>query len=93
MVTPFDIGEKSMKYKVITQHFGDRQYWAGESREIVNEQDANELIKLGLIALLDEGETPQNGGGDDGKGEQAQHEHDNGEPTPAETTKPTKAKK
>ena len=43
-----------MKYKVITQHFGDKQYWAGESREIVNEQDANELIKLGLIAPFDD---------------------------------------
>lgn len=83
-----------MKYKVITQHFGDKQYWAGESREVTNEQDANELIKLGLIAPLDEGKKPQNGGDDD-KGEQAQPEHDNSEPTPAEaeTTKPTKPKK
>lgn len=43
-----------MKYKVLIQHFGDRQYWAGDSREVSNEQDANELIKRGLIALPDE---------------------------------------
>lgn len=56
-----------MKYKVITQHFGDRQYWAGESREVANEQDANELIKLGLIAPFDEGDN----------GEQGENEQDN----------------
>lgn len=43
-----------MKYKVLIQHFGDRQYWAGESREVANEQDAKELIKLGLIAPFDD---------------------------------------
>lgn len=45
-----------MKYKVLVQHFGDRQYWAGENREVANEQDAGELINLGLIAPLDEGD-------------------------------------
>lgn len=59
-----------MKYKVITQHFGDKQYWAGESREVTNEQDANELIKLGLIAPFDDGN-----GGDNG--EQGENEQDN----------------
>lgn len=43
-----------MKYKVLIQHFGDCQYWAGESREVANEQDAKELIKLGLIAPFDD---------------------------------------
>ena len=45
-----------MKYKVLVQHFGARQYWAGESREVANEQDAAVLINLGLIAPLDEGD-------------------------------------
>lgn len=45
-----------MKYKVLIQHFGDKQYWAGESREVANEQDAKELIKLGLIAPFDDGD-------------------------------------
>lgn len=43
-----------MKYKVLIQHFGDRQYWAGDVREIDNEQDAQILIDMGLIALPDE---------------------------------------
>lgn len=43
-----------MKYQVLIQHFGDRQYWAGDVREIDNEQDARTLIDMGLIALLGE---------------------------------------
>ncbi|TWV81518.1 hypothetical protein [Moraxella sp. VT-16-12] len=43
-----------MKYKVLIQHFGDKQYWAGDVREIDNEQDARTLIDMGLIALPDE---------------------------------------
>lgn len=43
-----------MKYKVLIQHFGDKQYWAGDVREIDNEQDAQTLIDMGLIALPDE---------------------------------------
>lgn len=43
-----------MKYKVLVQHFGDRQYFDGETRTLDNEQDANELINMGLIAPFDE---------------------------------------
>lgn len=43
-----------MKYQVLIQHFGDKQYWAGDVREIDNEQDARTLIDMGLIALPDE---------------------------------------
>lgn len=39
-----------MKYKVIRQHYGDKQYFAGESREVTNEHDAQTLIKMRLIA-------------------------------------------
>lgn len=70
-----------MKYKVITQHFGDKQYWAGESREVANEQDANELIKLGLIAPFDDGN-----GGDNGK--QGNDEQDNPPADPKAKAKP-----
>lgn len=42
-----------MKYQVLVQHFGDKQYWAGDVREIDNEQDAQALIDMGLIALFD----------------------------------------
>lgn len=59
-----------MEYKVIRQHYGDRQYFSGESREVTNEHDANELIKLGLIAPFDDGN-----GGDNGK--QGNDEQDN----------------
>ncbi|MFA9487077.1 hypothetical protein LU276_08300 [Moraxella haemolytica] len=38
-----------MKYKVIRQHYGDKQYFAGESREVTNEHDAKILISMGLI--------------------------------------------
>ena len=45
-----------MKYKVLIQHFGDKQYWAGESREVANEHDAKILIDMGLIEPI-EGES------------------------------------
>lgn len=70
-----------MKYKVITQHFGDRQYWAGESREVANEQDAQALIKLGLIAPFDDSD---NGNG----GEQGENEQDNPPTDPKAKAKP-----
>lgn len=38
-----------MEYKVIRQHYGDRQYFSGESREVTNEHDAKILIDMGLI--------------------------------------------
>ncbi|MFC3873309.1 hypothetical protein [Neisseria musculi] len=40
------------KYRVLEQHFGDRQYWAGETREL-HELDAAALIEAGLIAEID----------------------------------------
>lgn len=54
-----------MQYQVIKQHYGDKQYWAGETRTLDNEQDANELINMGLIAPLDEKaeKTPKNKNG------------------------------
>lgn len=67
-----------MKYKVLVQHFGDKQYWAGESREVANEQDANELIKLGLIAPFDDGDN----------GEQGENEQDNPPADPKGKAKP-----
>ena len=71
-----------MKYKVLIQHFGDKQYWAGESREVANEQDAGELIKQGLIAPFDD--DGDSGGG----GEQGENEQDN---PPAEPKAKAKA--
>ncbi len=58
-----------MKYKVLIQHLGDKQYWAGESREVANEQDAGELIKQGLIAPFDD-DGDSGGGGGQGENEQ-----------------------
>lgn len=43
-----------MKYKVIQQHFGDKQYFAGDERIVENEQDAQALIDMGLIEPFDE---------------------------------------
>lgn len=42
-----------MKYNVLVQHFGDRQYYSGESREVTNEHDAKILIDMGLIEPID----------------------------------------
>ncbi len=39
-----------MKYQVLRQHFGDKQYMAGDEREVKNKSDADQLIKMGLIA-------------------------------------------
>lgn len=42
------------QYTVIQQHFGDKQYFENDVRTVENEQDAQELIKMGLIKPLDE---------------------------------------
>ncbi len=42
-----------MKYTVIRQHWGDRQFWEGDERQVKNESDAKALIKMGLIAEPD----------------------------------------
>lgn len=39
-----------MKYKVIRQHYGSKQFFAGDVREGLNKSDADQLIKMGLIA-------------------------------------------
>ena len=36
-------------YVVLEQHYGDKQYWAGDTRELL-EDDAADLIALGLIS-------------------------------------------
>lgn len=36
-------------YVVLEQHFGDKQYWVGDTRELL-EDDAADLIALGLIS-------------------------------------------
>lgn len=41
-----------MKYKVLKQHFGDKQYWEGEEREIDDEQKAAALVAAELIAAI-----------------------------------------
>ncbi|MGP1605753.1 MAG: hypothetical protein ACTTG4_05060 [Moraxella sp.] len=58
-----------MKYKVLIQHFGDKQYYAGESREVANDHDAKELIGMGLIAQFDD-DGDSGGGGKQGENEQ-----------------------
>ncbi len=42
-----------MEYIVKRQHYGDKQYYAGESREVTNEHDAKILIDMGLIAPIE----------------------------------------
>ena len=38
-----------MKYTVIKQHLGDRQYFEGDERQVDLKQDAERLMSLGLI--------------------------------------------
>ena len=47
-----------MKYKVIKQHFGSKQYFEGDLREVANEADAKQLIKAGLIEDAKEAKAP-----------------------------------
>ena len=37
------------EYTVIRQHFGNRQYFEGETRQIDDDRTAQELLKMGLI--------------------------------------------
>lgn len=39
-----------MEYKVTKQHWGDRQYHEGDLREVQVKSDAEQLIRMGLIA-------------------------------------------
>lgn len=39
-----------MIYKVTRQHWGDKQYYEGDEREVAVKSDANLLIDMGLIA-------------------------------------------
>ena len=36
-------------YKVIRQHYGDKQYWVGDERDL-NDFDAKRLLEQGVIA-------------------------------------------
>ena len=42
-----------MKYIVIEQHFGDRQYYRGDEREVALKEDVKQLKKYHLIADRD----------------------------------------
>lgn len=42
-----------MEYKVTKQHWGDRQYYEGDTREVKVKSDAEQLMKMGLIADAD----------------------------------------
>lgn len=41
------------EYKVLVQHYGDKQYFAGDTR-LLSDGDAKQLIALGLVAPRDE---------------------------------------
>lgn len=42
-----------MEYKVTKQHWGDRQYFEGDTREVKVKSDAEQLMGMGLIAEID----------------------------------------
>lgn len=39
-----------MEYTVTRQHYGDKQYYQGDTRIVQDDNSAKRLIKLGLIA-------------------------------------------
>lgn len=47
------------KYHVLRQHYGDRQYWAGGTREM-RESDAKRLLKMGVLAEEKAAKKPEN---------------------------------
>lgn len=38
-----------MKYTVTKQHWGDKQYFEGDTREVKNDSDAKELMRMGML--------------------------------------------
>lgn len=38
-----------MEYKVTKQHWGDKQYFEGDTREVKVKSDAEQLMKMGLV--------------------------------------------
>lgn len=38
-----------MKYTVTKQHWGDKQYFEGDTREVKNDNDAKELMRMGML--------------------------------------------
>ncbi len=44
-----------MQYQVVRQHYGDKQYFDGDVRVVDNDDDAEALMAMGLIAPLDDG--------------------------------------
>ena len=38
-----------MEYKVTKQHWGDKQYFEGDTREVKNDSDAKELMRMGML--------------------------------------------
>lgn len=42
-----------MNYTVLRQHFGDKQYFSGDSRTITDQAVADKLLKLGVIEKAD----------------------------------------
>ena len=47
-----------MEYLVIRQHYGDRDYHAGDIRIVENAADAKFLTESGLIAKVEHDEKP-----------------------------------
>ena len=38
-----------MKFQVVKPHYGDKQYYIGDTRIVKNKEDVESLKKLGLI--------------------------------------------
>ena len=56
-----------MEYKVTKQHWGDKQYFEGSTREVKNDSDAKELMRMGLIEDPKEAEAAKKAAADKAK--------------------------
>lgn len=56
-----------MKYTVTKQHWGDRQYFEGDTREVKNDNDAKELMRMGMLEDPKEAEAAKKAAADKAK--------------------------
>jgi len=47
-MSPLSMKDRTMKFKVLRQHYGDRLYLAGDERE-AEERDVLHLVKAGVL--------------------------------------------
>lgn len=78
-----------MEYKVTKQHWGDKQYFEGDTREVKNDSDAKELLRMGMIEDSKAAEAAKKAAEDEAKADKEAAEAE--KKAAADTEKQTKA--